>query len=103
MKKLLLFCFLTTISLWLFSCQDQARLELNKRISYLVKDTVLYQHFLMDYDGVSSYASAEHKERNRAEFKIYYHEIPTFSALFKKLPTQVALDTCYQKGIRFFD
>lgn len=87
----------------MLSCQDQARLKLSKRVGYLVKDTLLYDHFLMDYDGVSSYRTLAHKENNRADFKIYYHEIPTFAALFKKLPPQIALDTCYQKGVRFFD
>ncbi|MGB0521881.1 MAG: hypothetical protein ACPGJS_02915 [Flammeovirgaceae bacterium] len=102
MKKLLIFCLTISCAFLLYACQDQARLKLSQRVNYLVKDTVLYEHFLMEWDGVATYASAYEKSQEKAEFKIYYNELETFSQLFKKLPTATALDTCLNKQTRYF-
>lgn len=102
MKKLLIFCLCAACAFFLYACQDQARLQMSQRVNYLVKDTVLYDHFLMDWDGVSSFASYQDKNRNKPEFKIYYTELDAFGQLFKKLPTEEALDSCFNKKQNYF-
>ena len=103
MKKQLFFYIIgLLISTLFFSCQDTERLKLSQRINYLVKDTVLYNYFLMDYTGVAIYENEQMKSLDRPECKIYYSELDAFNQLFKKLPTSVALDTCIKKGVQYF-
>ena len=79
------------------SCQDHARLKMSKKVDFLVKDSLLYHQFLMDIDGVSTYASQEDKEKGKVECKIYYTELEAFANLFKEKDTKELLEVYLAK------
>lgn len=99
LKGLIIIAF----SLALYSCQDAVRLELSQRVDTLVKDTVLYDHLWLDFDGISVYASAKDKKLNDPECKIYYHELEAFRAIWDVYSEEEILKIYLEKGLDYFD
>ncbi len=87
----------------LFACQDKARLELSHRVDVLVKDTVLYDNFMMDFDGISMYESEYAKRKGKPECKIYYSEIETFEQLIEEASVEKIMEIYENKKNLFFD
>ncbi len=102
MKKLLNL-LIPLFSLSLFSCQDAVRLELSRRVDVLIKDTTLYQHLWLDYDGISIYKSQAHKDLDKPECKLYYTELETFKQMWEVYSTEEILEIYSSKGISYFD
>lgn len=85
------------------SCQDSVRLDLSRRIEVLIKDTSLYNHILLDFDGISIYKSKAYKDLDKPECKVYYSEIETFKGLWE-IYTPKEIARIYQrKGTLYFD
>ncbi len=87
----------------LFACQDKARLELSHRVDILVKDTVLYDNFMMDFDGVSMFESEYAKRKGKSECKVYYSEIETFEQLVEEASVDKIMEIYENKKNLFFD
>jgi N-acetylmuramoyl-L-alanine amidase len=101
--RLLLLLLGLLMPLLLWSCQDATRLELSQRVEVLVKDTVLYDHLWLDYDGISMFANAADKQHARPECKIYYAELETFVRLWDVYSTEEMLRIYQSKGVDVFD
>ena len=103
--KRLLFPLLALIALAtaFSSCQNSVRLDLSRRIDLLIKDTSLYNHIWLDYDGISLYKSKAHKELDKPECKIYYDEIETFNGMWELYDTKEMVQFYKEKGNVLFD
>ncbi|MFT5618862.1 MAG: hypothetical protein ACI85I_002097 [Arenicella sp.] len=101
-RSIFIFAFLSAI-VTLFACQDKVRLELSHRVEVLVKDTMLYDNFMMDFDGISMHKSKYAKRKGKDECKVYYSEIQTFEQLIEEASVEEIMKIYENKQNLFFN